>query len=289
MALLLTPEKIPECCICLKDSVNRVIQTSGAAWRKQALGEKVEQLCNKSVRENIEESNIGICRLCVNQLVSSHAFVDHLKHSCARNSKRLSRTPVELKDGSRKVVKKLKQRKRLFSPPRPNIHTHCDAVLLNSCSLESLDSDSELSPLSASQPNSSSCVLMQTLQIASPVVRSTPRATGKENVTPISAQTRLSSSLPVPLAPNKLETNQVKMILSALAQPEVSVDSLLLVFMVIPQIVHGMRNKLLEELQAHCTELASLSRPSCLRTHRSVEHLKAVDFIPTCHAEMKLR
>ena len=45
MALLLTPEKIPECCICLKDSVNRVIQTSGAAWRKQALGEKVEQLC----------------------------------------------------------------------------------------------------------------------------------------------------------------------------------------------------------------------------------------------------
>ena len=59
MALLLTPEKIPECCICLKDSVNRVIQTSGAAWRKQALGEKVEELCNKSVRENIEESNTG--------------------------------------------------------------------------------------------------------------------------------------------------------------------------------------------------------------------------------------
>ena len=76
MALLLTPEKIPlpECCICLKDSVNRVIQTSGAAWRKQALGEKVEQLCNKSVRENIEESNIGICRLCVNQFPATRSW-----------------------------------------------------------------------------------------------------------------------------------------------------------------------------------------------------------------------
>ena len=146
-----------------------------------------------------------------------------------------------------------------------------------------------MSPLSASvsQPNLSSCVLMQTLQIASPVVHSTPRATGKANVTPISAQSGLSSSLP--LAPDKLETDQVKMILSALAQPEVSVKSLLLVFISIPQIVHGIRNKLLNEIQAHCTEQTSLGRPSCLRTHRSVKHLKAVDFIPTCHTEMKLR
>ena len=105
-ALFLTPVKIPESCICLKDSVNRVIQTSGTARRKQALGENVEELCNKSVRENVEESNIGSCRLCVNQLVSSHAFVDHLKHSCVQNSKRLSRTPVDLKDGSKKGVKK---------------------------------------------------------------------------------------------------------------------------------------------------------------------------------------
>ena len=76
-----------------------------AAWRKQALGEKVEELCDKSVRENVEQSNTGICRLCVNQLISSHAFVDHLKNNCARNSKRLSRTQVDLEDGSTKVAK----------------------------------------------------------------------------------------------------------------------------------------------------------------------------------------
>ena len=95
-----------------------MIETSGAAWRKQALGEKVKKLCDKSVRENVEQSNTGICRVCVNQLISSHAFVDHLKNSCACNSKRLSRTPVDLKDSPKKVVKRQKQRKRLFSPPR---------------------------------------------------------------------------------------------------------------------------------------------------------------------------
>ena len=182
------------------------------------------------------------------------------------------------------------QRERLFSPPRPNIHTHCDKMSSNSCSFVSLDSDSESSPLSSSvSQHLPSCVLMQTLQIASPVVHSTPRATGKGNVTPVSAQSRLSSSLP--LAPDKLETDQVKMVLPALAQPEVSVESLLLVFTLIPQIVHGMRNKLLDEVRSLCTELASLSQPSCLRTvcHWSlVEHLKAVDFIPTCHTKMKL-
>ena len=61
-----------------------VIQTSGAAWRKQAVGEKVEELCDKSVREKVAQCNAGICRLCVNQLISSHAFVDHFKNSCAR-------------------------------------------------------------------------------------------------------------------------------------------------------------------------------------------------------------
>ena len=185
-----------------------------AAWRKQALGEKVEELCDKSVRENVEQSNTGICRLCVNQLISSHAFVYHLKNNCARNSKRLSRTQVDLEDGSTKVAKKQnknKKRKMLFSPPRPNIHTHCDTISSNSCSFESLDSDSESSPLSASVPQHlPSCVLMQTLQTAAPVIHSTPRATGKENVTPISLQSRLSSLLP--LAPDKLETDQVEMI-----------------------------------------------------------------------------
>ena len=61
-----------------------VIQTSGAAWRKQAVGEKVEELCDKSVREKVAQCNAGICRLCVNQLISSHAFVNHFKNSCAR-------------------------------------------------------------------------------------------------------------------------------------------------------------------------------------------------------------
>ena len=35
-----------------------------------------------------KRSNIGICQLCVNQLISSQAVVDHLTHSCVRNSKR---------------------------------------------------------------------------------------------------------------------------------------------------------------------------------------------------------
>ena len=144
----------------------------------------------------------------------------------------------------------------MFSPPRPNIHTDCDTISSNSCSFEPLDSDSESSPLSASVPQHlPSCALMQTLQIAAPVVHSTPRATGKENVTPISAQSRLSFSLP--LAPDKLETPQVEMIFVCFgsARSECRVPS--------PRVHVDSANRPWHEEQtsrrasAHCTELAS--------------------------------
>ena len=43
----------------LKDGADRVIQTSHAACRKQALSEKIEALCDTNVRENLEKSDTG--------------------------------------------------------------------------------------------------------------------------------------------------------------------------------------------------------------------------------------
>ena len=88
-----------QCCICLKDSVNRVIQTSGAAWRKQTLGEKVEELCNKSVRENVEESsyvlhghtveNVSSAKYLGVTINNTVSWVDHISNTCSKANRAL--------------------------------------------------------------------------------------------------------------------------------------------------------------------------------------------------------
>ena len=92
-----------------------MIQTSGAAWRKQTLGEKVEDLCNKSVRENVDESSYVLHGHTLENVSSKYlgvtrnktvSWVDQISNTCSKVNRALGFLRRNLKINAPNIKKK---------------------------------------------------------------------------------------------------------------------------------------------------------------------------------------
>ena len=254
----------------------------------------------------LREKKMGFCPGCFKKVLDMELFLEQIKDNLGRISqqKRQAKTPAEkLKKDEGNVKRSRKAKKRLFddspltstprqSGPLPPFSEMDTSLCGRTMPTSSVDLGNETDQENA-QPDSSS---ITDTPVLSEHQYCRPRTTDEKIEEKEENKDKGSGCLQdrglewnpeyemkeVPL----LTENQKGSIMSSL---ESDLFTIMRTLIKIPAISVCIRKLVLEDLQAACTELSSLKKPSILRSTRKVPHLVSGELPNRCIEEIDKR